>query len=193
MWIQGLMKVQQQFSGQSMHTGYQQQALAVGVAKQLYNVPRGTKCKERSLTRHKHGRSAKEKEVQEMESERALGVLGLPVMRECKSKEEEQDSDDSTDTVRLSPPKSVIRRSESLKLPVAKRKRKTLRRAASLPPPDQQGLKGDKLGTLPLPPIGGGIVKTKRKKTKVGKKIGCGFKGRDSCDCQIAAVAICEV
>ena len=55
-------------------------------------------------------RSVKEKEIQELECERALGVLGLPALRECKSKEEEQDSDDSTDTVRLSPPKSVIRR-----------------------------------------------------------------------------------
>ena len=142
------------------------------MAKQLYNVPRGTKCKERSLTRHKHTRSAKEKEVQELESERALGVLGLPVLQECKSKEEEVDSDDSTDTVGYSPHKSVVRRSESLKLPVAKRKKKTLRRAASLPPPDQQGLKVDKLGTLPLPQIGGGIVKTRGKKTKVKKKLG---------------------
>ena len=135
-------------------------------------------------------RSVKEKEIQELECERALGVLGLPALRERKHKDEEEDSDDSTGTVQYSPPKSVVRRSESVQLPKTKRKRKALQRAASLPLNHQLGMlnhqlgvKVNLLGMLPLPRMGGGIVKKRGKKTSVKKNLGCRVTGGDSCDC----------
>ena len=129
-------------------------------------------------------RSDKEKEVQEWESERALGVLGLPALSECKQASDAEDSDDSTETVSYSPPKSVIRRSESLQLPTVKRREKTLRRTASLPPPKHQGVKVDRLGTIPLSQIGGGIVKKGGvKRPRLGSGLRGSCRGRDSCDC----------
>ena len=62
-------------------------------------MPRETKFKERPDTGGKHTQSAKQKEVQERESERPLDLLGLPPLSECKGEGEEVDSDDSTGTV----------------------------------------------------------------------------------------------
>ena len=157
----------------------------MGVAKQLFGVPRETKCKERPAAGGKHTQSAKQKEVQERESERSLGLLGLPPLTECKVEGEEADSDDSTDTVRYSPPKPAINRSTSVQLPKLAQARKgtrSLRRATSLPL-NQQGLKVDRRGTLSLAKFGGGIVKKRGKKIKVGKVLGGRCKDRDSCDC----------
>ena len=100
-----------------------------------------------------------------------------------RKKRREADSDDSTDTVQYSPPKSVVRRSESVQLPKTKRKRKALQRAASLPLNQQGEVKVDLPGMLPLPRMGGGIVKKRGKKTSVKKNLGCRVTGGDSCDC----------
>ena len=161
---------------------------AVGVAKQLFNVPRQTKRKERPLTRNKHTMSIKEKEVQALASERSLGLLGLPEVQESKDGEKEEDSDDSADTVTYSPPRSAIHRSTSVQLP--KRggggPRKTLRRASSLQPLQ----KGVKVGLKMLSPrtrIGGEIVKKGAVKRPVRNCLRCKARGkgggRDSCDC----------
>ena len=114
-----------------------------------------------------------------------MGVLGLPKVQESKG-EEDQDSDDSTETVTYSPPKSVVCRSKSVQLPSGGGAKQRLRRASSLQPlapAVKVGVKKRPKNALSQPKAGGGIVKKRGGKRLEKLCLRGRGKGRNSCDC----------